>query len=151
MTAADFHAARERLARLNIERRFATGKMREHLDNAAAILQRQLDALAEGLAQEEDMSQQYEYGYTLEVKGERREQVLGVIPADQLQDAQRKADAANRAERMPGLRGAMITPATYLRFDLNLDIQVQHLKEMLNGLLFLLKPHWQLLYLLQRA
>jgi hypothetical protein len=113
MTAADFHAARERLARLNIERQFATGAMREHLDNAAALLQRQLDALAEGLAQEEDMSQQYEYGSTLEVKGERREQVLGVIPADQLQDAQRKADAANRAERMPGLRGAMITPATY--------------------------------------
>jgi hypothetical protein len=28
--------------------------MREHLDNAAAILQRQLDALAEGLAQEEE-------------------------------------------------------------------------------------------------
>ena len=54
MTAADFHAARERLARLNIERQFATGKMREHLDNAAAILQRQLDALAEGLAQEEE-------------------------------------------------------------------------------------------------
>ena len=52
MTAADFHAARERLAHLNIERQFATGKMREHLDNAAAILQRQLDALAEGLAQD---------------------------------------------------------------------------------------------------
>lgn len=55
MTAADFHAARERLARLNIERQFATGAMREHLDNAAAIPQRQLDALAEGLVQEEDM------------------------------------------------------------------------------------------------
>ena len=54
MTAADFHAARERLARLNIERQFATGKMREHLDNAAVILQRQLDALAEGLAREEN-------------------------------------------------------------------------------------------------
>ena len=54
MTAADFHAARERLAHLNIERQFATGEMREHLDNAAAILQRQLDALAEGLAQEEE-------------------------------------------------------------------------------------------------
>ena len=53
MTAADFHAARERLARLNIERQFATGKMREHLDNAAAILQRQLDALAEGLARDQ--------------------------------------------------------------------------------------------------
>ena len=52
MTAADFHAAREHLARLNIERQFATGAMREHLDNAAAILQRQLDALAEGLAQD---------------------------------------------------------------------------------------------------
>ena len=54
MTAADFHAARERLAHLNIERQFATGKMREHLDNAAAILRRQLDALAEGLVQEEN-------------------------------------------------------------------------------------------------
>lgn len=54
MTAADFHAARERLAQTNIDRYFATGKMREHLDNAAAILQRQLDALAEGLAQEEE-------------------------------------------------------------------------------------------------
>ncbi len=54
MTAAEFHAARERLARLNIERYFATGKTREHLDNAAALLQRQLDALAEGLAQEEE-------------------------------------------------------------------------------------------------
>ena len=54
MTAADFHAARERLARLNIERRFATGAMREHLDNAAAIPQRQLDALADRLAQEEE-------------------------------------------------------------------------------------------------
>ena len=52
MTAADFHAARESLAQLNIERQFATGKMREHLDNAATILQRQLDALAEGLAQD---------------------------------------------------------------------------------------------------
>ena len=52
MTASDFHAARERLARLNIERQFATGRMREHLDNAAVILQRQLDALAEGLAQD---------------------------------------------------------------------------------------------------
>ena len=37
MTAADFHAASERLAQLNIERQFATGAMREHLDNAAAI------------------------------------------------------------------------------------------------------------------
>ena len=54
MTAADFHAVRERLVRLNIERRWRTGAMREHLDNAAAILQRQLDALAEGLAQEEN-------------------------------------------------------------------------------------------------
>ena len=27
MTAADFHAARERLARLNIERQFATGAL----------------------------------------------------------------------------------------------------------------------------
>ena len=53
MTAADFHAAREHLARLNIERQFATGAMREHLDNAAAILQRQLDALAEGLARDQ--------------------------------------------------------------------------------------------------
>ena len=53
MTAADFHAARERLARLNIERQYATGKMREHLDNAAVILQRQLDALAEGLARDQ--------------------------------------------------------------------------------------------------
>ena len=52
MTAADFHAARERLAHLNIERQFTTGAMREHLDNAAVILQRQLDALAEGLAQD---------------------------------------------------------------------------------------------------
>ena len=52
MTAADFHAAREHLAHLNIERQFATVAMREHLDNAAAILQRQFDALAEGLAQD---------------------------------------------------------------------------------------------------
>ena len=52
MTAAEFHAIRERLAHLNIERQFATGAMREHLDNAAAIPQRQLDALAEGLAQD---------------------------------------------------------------------------------------------------
>lgn len=52
MTAAEFHAIRERLAHLNIERQFATGAMREHLDNAAAILRRQLDALAEGLAQD---------------------------------------------------------------------------------------------------
>ena len=53
MTASDFHAAREHLARLNIERQFATGAMREHLDNSAVILQRQLDALAEGLARDQ--------------------------------------------------------------------------------------------------
>ena len=52
MTAAEFHAIRERLAHLNIERQFATGAMREHLDNAAAILQRPRESAPDGAANE---------------------------------------------------------------------------------------------------
>ena len=42
----------------------------------------------------------YEYGYTITAGGESRDEILGIIGADQLEAKQIEIDAANRATSM---------------------------------------------------